>query len=105
MIFPNQKGERDQLDEQWFFADVIEIFFKPYFHIYGELFLVETSNYVYEPIEIECTHSLGDPDVLNKIRCPERNEFSTVFLALYMMLTNLIMLNMLIVMGYKNQKH
>lgn len=97
MIFPNQKGERELIGG-WFLSNAFEMFLKPYFHIFGELFLVETSTYKYEPIEIECAHSLGDPDVLNRIRCPERNEFSTMLLAMYMMITNLVMLNMLIAM-------
>lgn len=71
MIYPNQKAEKGEFGAM-FFHDLLEIFVKPYFHVFGELFMVETTKYWFEPIEIECIHALGDPDLLNRIRCPER---------------------------------
>ena len=46
LIFPNQQGEREP--EGGALVVTFEIFLKPYFHLFGELFLVETSNYKYE---------------------------------------------------------
>ena len=76
----------------------VNIFFKPYFHRYGELFLSETTDYVYERFETDsCVAVLSDTYASGaKERCPDKSAFSTVIVALYMIISTLMLLNTLI---------
>ncbi|XP_041363122.1 transient receptor potential cation channel subfamily M member-like 2 isoform X2 [Gigantopelta aegis] len=66
----------------------------PYLQIYGELFL--------EKIEGEdspsCTRNQTIWQEVPDMRCPEENDLSTVLLAVYMLLTNILLVNLLIAM-------
>ena len=41
---------------------LLRAFFKPYFQLYGEIFVSEATDYDFELIE-SCTHTLEDPDL------------------------------------------
>lgn len=42
-------------------ASLLRAFFKPYFQLYGEIFVSESTNYDYEQIDY-CVHVLADVD-------------------------------------------
>ncbi|GFS15664.1 transient receptor potential cation channel subfamily M member 3 [Elysia marginata] len=70
------------------------VIYYPYFQIYGELFLEDLE----QGGEGDCTTNrtiwLDDPSK----RCPEENAIVPVMLALYMILTNILLVNLLIAM-------
>ncbi|XP_077993111.1 transient receptor potential cation channel subfamily M member-like 2 [Glandiceps talaboti] len=67
------------------------IFYKPYFQIYGELFLEEVRG------EIDCTTN-ATLIAQGGQRCPDAHWLVLVLLVLYMMLSNVLLLNLLIAM-------
>ncbi|XP_072021681.1 transient receptor potential cation channel subfamily M member 5-like [Amphiura filiformis] len=68
----------------------IEILYRPYFQIYGELFL--------EDIHDEACSKNETAIRLGATPCPQNAAWATVFLALYMIFTNVLLLNLLIAM-------
>ncbi|XP_070536806.1 transient receptor potential cation channel subfamily M member-like 2 isoform X1 [Ptychodera flava] len=67
------------------------VFYKPYFQIYGELFLEELRG------EIDCTTNATLIEEGGQ-RCPDTHWLVIVLLVLYMMLSNVLLLNLLIAM-------
>ncbi|CAL1535907.1 unnamed protein product [Lymnaea stagnalis] len=79
------------------------VFLYPYFQIYGELFLDELGGKIADGDG--CTKNqtiwLEDPSQ----RCPEKNAIVYIFLAVYLVLTNILLINLLIAMfSYTFQK-
>ncbi|XP_070535403.1 transient receptor potential cation channel subfamily M member 2-like isoform X2 [Ptychodera flava] len=67
------------------------VFYRPYFQLYGELFLDEMSQ------DESCTDNQTLVD-LGIQKCSEYRWFALVLMALYMMLSNVLLLNLLIAM-------
>ena len=78
------------------------ILYAPYFQIYGELFISERSTYPFEDQLDECTDAIlvgginasvfgDDPQ-----RCPNKHKMVEVLQALYMLIANVLLLNLLI---------
>ncbi|CAL1535903.1 unnamed protein product [Lymnaea stagnalis] len=79
------------------------VFLFPYFQIFGELFLDELGGKIEDGDG--CTKNqtiwLEDPSQ----RCPEKNAIVYIFLAVYLVLTNILLINLLIAMfSYTFQK-
>ena len=71
---------------------VLKSTFKPYFMLYGEAFLSEVTIDAYENPD-DCRSAL---DTENLPRCPETTVLSTMVTAFFMLVSNLILLNILI---------
>ncbi|CBY38247.1 unnamed protein product [Oikopleura dioica] len=97
LLFPNQQAERDDV-ASWVFTEFTNIFNRPFFHVFGEIFIAETTTHRYYHTEAPCTHAFGDINLEDKVRCPERNEISSFIMSAYMLATNIVMVNMLIAM-------
>nr|CAB3267284.1 transient receptor potential cation channel subfamily M member 2-like [Phallusia mammillata] len=72
------------------------IFYKPYWQIYGELFLDEIN---YDPTSsaFECTNDQNLIDSGSQ-RCPQQQDVVPIISAFYMLLANILLLNLLIAM-------
>lgn len=66
------------------------IWYRPYFQIYGELFLDDIN-----PPEGTCSSNQSEI-IAGASPCPENSSLGVAFLALYMMLSNVLLLNLLI---------
>ncbi|CAG2255377.1 unnamed protein product [Mytilus edulis] len=71
-----------------------EIIYMPYWQLYGELFLPEFEGK--EPST--CSHDVTIYSKGNIARCPEVNQINTLLLAIYMVVTHIILVNILIAM-------
>ena len=71
---------------------VLKAAFKPYFMLYGEAFLSEVTIDAYENPD-DCRSALDTSDLP---RCPETTVLSTMVTACFMLVSNLILLNILI---------
>ena len=73
-----------------------QILFKPFFSLFGEIFLKDRTNYGHEFPE-RCIEPIAHAELAHgAVLCPERNTWSTILTGLYMFGTNLILLNILI---------
>ncbi|XP_076459392.1 transient receptor potential cation channel subfamily M member-like 2 [Babylonia areolata] len=75
-------------------AILVNILFYPYFQMYGDLFLAEMKG---EDID-GCTHNetIWRQDILK--RCPSKNAVVPMLLAVYMIITHVLLINLLIAM-------
>ncbi|XP_076821164.1 transient receptor potential cation channel subfamily M member-like 2 [Clavelina lepadiformis] len=71
--------------------------YKPYWQLYGELFLSEID---YNPGtgELTCSENLTESNDEGLPRCPQENGFVSILSAIYMLLVNVLLLNLLIAM-------
>lgn len=73
-----------------------EIFSKSYFHIFGELFQLEIADYDFSEFSYGACHSSTNNELHRRTQCPERSFMTMIILAFYMMVSNIVLLNMLI---------
>ncbi|XP_063417285.1 transient receptor potential cation channel subfamily M member 1-like [Mytilus trossulus] len=71
-----------------------EIIYMPYWQLYGELFLAEFEGKEPSP----CSHDVSLYSKGTIARCPEVNQINTLLLAIYMVVTHIILVNILIAM-------
>ncbi|XP_072021621.1 transient receptor potential cation channel subfamily M member 5-like [Amphiura filiformis] len=77
-----------------FMSTMTSIFYRPYFQIYGELFLEDI---VASPSDGTCTNNHTDVE-LGMPMCPENTIIGVLLLGLYMVISNVLLLNLLIAM-------
>ncbi|XP_076088237.1 transient receptor potential cation channel subfamily M member 5-like isoform X1 [Mytilus galloprovincialis] len=70
------------------------IIFLPYWQLYGELFLEQ----FYGALPDDCTENIELYSNGTMDRCPERNQINTFVLAVYMVVTHIVLVNLLIAM-------
>jgi hypothetical protein len=89
LILPNNRQSSENLGLLQY---VLKAAFKPYFMLYGEAFLSEVTIDMYENPD-DCRSAL---DTSELPRCPETTVLSTMVTASFMLVSNLILLNILI---------
>jgi len=84
-------------DENRIGTNVIGVFNKPYWNLYGELFLEEID---YNPNSDDLSCSTVESDIISggSDRCPQVQSAVPVFSAIYLLFANVLLLNLLIAM-------